>query len=208
MRAKLPTTTDLIFLSNAMSSTDANSKSQAFEPLSRNARFDAPERNTKRSPRLTSIINRDSRRTQGTTRGSSSREIVSDMKIGNRSASSMTCTLSHVHEHQLVSPPVLFNTGDSDTATSNSSSRYCCDTRVMQTAYLYAETIIKSFKSTRKLLNHTAQASCLRLQSRGSLLLRQPRKQASKSRLPTLKHSLESRASKPVKESKESATTI
>jgi hypothetical protein len=50
----------------------------------------------------------------------------------------------------------------------------------------------------RKPLNHTAQTSRLGSQRRGFLLLRQPSQQASKSRLPTLKHSLESRASKPI----------
>ena len=57
-----------------------------------------------------------------------------------------------------------------------------------------------------KPLNHTAQTSRLRPQRRGSLLLRQPSKQASKSRLPPLKHSLESRTSQPAiqKKGKES----
>jgi hypothetical protein len=71
--------------------------------------------------------------------------------------------------------------------------------RVMCLTHLHVETAPSNQLGNP--LNHTAQTSRLRPQRRGSLLLRQPSKQASKSRLPPLKHSLESRASKPVQRS-------
>jgi hypothetical protein len=198
------------FLTSAANVSPLIIKFQTCRVRLANPGFAAPEKIKKNDHRALVIISSTgiaiAARENGEQAVQNERVKSSDMKIDNGIR-----IIDDMHSCQLVArpcilfqivvpPPVLSTCIYHEKVTQHSFQEQQQNTiRVMCLTYLHVETAPSNQLGNP--LNHTAQTSRLRPQRRGSLLLRQPSKQASKSRLPPLKHSLESRASKPVQRS-------